>query len=346
MPLELRVSIVLPTYNRRERLARVLTGLDGQSIARESFEVVVVDDGSTDGTPEWLAANATRQYALRVVRQENGGPARARNAGIAAARAPLILFLDDDVEPTAALVAEHLRSHDAEENVVVMGPLASLAHYAEPWVAWEQAKLEAQYAAMSRGDWEPTFRQFWTGNASVAKAPVIAAGGFDTSLRRAEDVELARRLHERGMRFRFNPAARGLHHAERPLSAWMAMHKSYGAIEVQIFGGLDEQTLVSILAGNWSRLHPATRWLVRRCVQRPVRQSLASSALERWLRLAKLSGWPLATEQVCGALANLIYWQASVEALGNERAARVFALGDQIRRDTMSESSRAPRKRA
>ena len=94
---------MLPTHNRRERLARVLAGLDRQSIARESFEVVVVDDGSTDGTPEWLAANATRQYGLRVVRQENGGPARARNAGIAAAQAPLILFLDDDVEPTAAL---------------------------------------------------------------------------------------------------------------------------------------------------------------------------------------------------------------------------------------------------
>ena len=104
-------------------------------------------------------------------------------------------------------------------------------------MAWEQAKLEAQYAAMSRGDWEPTFRQFWTGNASVAKAPVLAAGGFDPSLRRAEDVELARRLHERGMRFRFNPAARGLHHAERPLSAWMAMHKSYGRSRSN-FGGL------------------------------------------------------------------------------------------------------------
>lgn len=338
MPAELRVSIVMPTHNRRERLARVLSGLDRQSVPPECFEVVVVDDGSTDDTAAWLAANQTRRYALRSLRQQNGGPARARNAGIEAAQAPLILFLDDDVEPTEHLVAEHLRSHDAEADVVVMGPLASVAHYAEPWVAWEQAKLEAQYAAMSRGEWEPTYRQFWTGNASVAKAHVLAVGGFDVTLRRAEDVALARRLHQRGLRFRFNPAARGLHHAERPLSAWMAMHKSYGAIEVQIFGAIDERTLVSTLAGNWSRLHPATRFLVRRCLGKPLRQSLASNALERWLRLAKRTGVPLATEQVCGALANLIYWEASVEALGEERAARVFALGDAIRLGTATES--------
>src|SRR5690349_20573388 len=158
-----RLSIVLPTFNRRPRLVRVLAALDKQTVAPGTFEVVVVDDGSTDDTAQWLAKTAVNGYTLRHLRQDNAGPAKARNRGVSEARGELILFIDDDVEPTPELVAEHLATH-AEPDVVALGPLASLDHYSQPWVAWEQAKLEAQYAAMLRGDYEPTFRQFWTGN--------------------------------------------------------------------------------------------------------------------------------------------------------------------------------------
>ena len=209
-----RISVVVPTYNRRSRLARVLGGLDRQTVPAETFELVIVDDGSTDDTRAWLEQNRARAYAVKVVSQKNGGPSRARNRGVEEASGELVLFIDDDVEPTPALLEEHLKMHDAEPNVVVMGPLASLDHYAQPWVKWEQEKLEAQYAAMLRGDYAPTFRQFWTGNASVARAQLLAAGGFNTEYTRAEDIELGRRLHERGLGFRFNPVARGLHYVE------------------------------------------------------------------------------------------------------------------------------------
>ena len=331
MTRDVRISIVLPTFNRRARLQRVLEGLDRQSVDAKSFEAVIVDDGSTDDTQDWLAKNEQRSYRVTAIRQQNGGPARARNTGIAAASGEYVLFLDDDVEPTPELVAEHLRCHDLEKGVVVMGPLASLPHYAQPWVAWEQAKLEAQYASMLRGDWEPSFRQFWTGNASVAKADVLAAGGFDTAFLRAEDVELGRRMHERGLKFRFNPKARGLHHAERSLAAWEKMHRSYGELEVQIFGGLGEDELIDTLASNWSRIHTLTHWLVTRCVWHPTRHAAACLALRNWLELGAATQRPIAADAVCGALANLNYWKASAEALGRARAQRVFELGDQRR---------------
>lgn len=327
-----RVSVVVPTYNRRVRLARVLGGFDRQTVPASTFELVIVDDGSKDDTQRWLAENSVRSYAVKTLRQENGGPARARNAGIAAAAGELVLFIDDDVEPTPELVAEHLRFHDAEADIVVMGPLASLAHYAQPWVAWEQAKIERQYAAMERKEWEPSFRQFWTGNASVARAHILAAGGFDVSFNRAEDIELGRRMHERGLRFRFNPNARGLHHAERSLEAWIAMHKRYGELEVQIFGGSGDEELVDVLAHNWSTIHPATRWLVRKSLGRPLRHAAASRFLKGFLELGAKVGKPVGAEQACGALANLMYWQASVDALGRDRAEAVFERGDAFRR--------------
>ena len=185
----IRLSVVVPTYNRRDRLARVLAALERQNTPASQFEVVVVDDGSTDGTSDWLASFKS-SYALQHVRLSNGGPARARNVGVERAAGEIVLFIDDDVEPTPELISEHLRFHAAERDIVVIGPLASLPSYPQPWVTWEQAMVESQYQAMQRGDWAPTFRQFWTGNASVAKAHVLGAGGF-ASLEELTSVDVS-----------------------------------------------------------------------------------------------------------------------------------------------------------
>lgn len=321
-----KLSVVIPTYNRRERLSRVLTALERQTTPTAEFEVVVVDDGSSDGTAAWLEQR-TCPYQLRVLRQSNGGPARARNAGVALADGEIVLFIDDDVEPVPELISEHLRMHAAESNIVVIGPLASLPHYDQPWVAWEQAKVEAQYRAMERGDWLPTFRQFWTGNASLARVHILDAGGFDPTFLRAEDVELGVRLKARGLGFRFNPKARGLHFAERSLASWERVHESYGKAEVEIFGKLGADELVDTLAGNWGRLNPATRWLVRNCLGRPLRRSAASLLLRSHLHLAERLKLPLLSEQVCSVFANLLYWEASTQALGPARAAAVLGAG-------------------
>ena len=328
----LRASIVIPTYNRRQRLARVLDALDAQTTSPDAFEVVVIDDGSSDDTGSWLEKQQ-RRYGLRVIRQANAGPARARNAGVKAATGELLLFLDDDVEPLPALVAEHLLSHEREADVVVMGPLGSLPHYAQPWVAWEQAKLEEQYAAMKRGDWEPTFRQFWTGNASVERKYVVEAGGFNTEFLRAEDVELAYRLHGRGLKFRFNAEARGLHHAERSLASWEHAQRSYGELEVQIFSMWEKGALIGILAANWARLHPATKLLVGGCLKSRLAYEKTAAGFRTWLETAKKLERGLLSDKVCSAFANLLYWRASVDALGPTRSAEVFERASRLTRD-------------
>jgi glycosyltransferase involved in cell wall biosynthesis len=320
------VTVVIPTYNRRSRLGLVLAGLARQTVDSGSFEVVVIDDGSTDGTGQWVEGQDT-PYALRLVSQSNRGPAAARNAGVSNARTPLVIFLDDDVVPCVDLVGEHLRMHQAEKDIVVVGPLSSLSSYRQPWVAWEQSKLEAQYQAMIRGDYAPTFRQFWTGNASVGRDHVLAVGGFDPSILRGEDVELGYRLRSRGLGFRFNPRAVGMHHCERSLDAWSNAQRSYGKLEVQIFGRFGEDGLLTLLGGNWSRLHPLNRWLVKRCVRKPVPFAAATTALRSWLVLTERVSAPVLADKVCSALANLLYWDASAEALGDRGIQAVFERG-------------------
>jgi len=328
---EPNVSVVMPTYNRRAGLNRALDALDAQELTGQKFEVIVVNDGSTDGTRPWLDTQR-RSYELRAIHQENSGPARARNAGVEAARAPLILFLDDDIEPSRGLIREHLASHEGDGELVVMGPMASLPSYGQAWVAWEQAKLESQYTAMTRGDWEPTFRQFWTGNASLRREHVQAVGGFNPEFLRAEDVELGHRLHRRGLKFRFNPRASGLHHAQRSLASWERMHQSYGELEVRIFGMWDEDKLIAVLGENWARLHPATRWLVRQGLTSPRRHAALKTVLRRWLELGDKLARPMPSEHVCSLLANLIYWHASVQALGRARSERVFQHAEEVAR--------------
>ena len=319
----LHLSVVIPTYNRRERLGLVLRGLARQSVQPDQFEVVVIDDGSVDGTAEWLESQ-TFPSALRVLRQKNSGPATARNKGVEAARAPTILFIDDDVVPNPDLVREHLRAHAAEPRVAVIGPLLSLPRYRQLWVAWEQRKLERQYTSIMRGEWKPTFRQFWTGNASVSRELLLEVGCFDTTLRRAEDVELAVRLALRGVSFRFNPAASAVHHAERSLAAWSEMHRSYGRVETTICSPLGVERGLNRLAHNWSVLRPETRKLVGACLGHPrttaATVKLLSAAIEA---AALLRIEPLAFAG-CSALANVLYWSGAAEAIGVAELRAIF----------------------
>lgn len=324
------LSIVTPTYNRRERLARVLSALEAQSVPKDSFEVIVVDDGSTDGTTEWLEQQRYG-YALRALRQSNSGPAEARNVGVLSAVGELVLFLDDDVVPAPELIAEHLRSHAAEStDVVVLGPLASLPRYAQPWVAWQQAKIEQQYEAMQRGDYEPTFRQFWTGNASVARRHLIDAGLFNAKYLRGEDVELGYRLFARGLSFRFNARAVGMHHAERSLASWEDAHTYYGRLEVELFKNLGDDVLVRVLAENFARLHPYARALLRQIVGHPRREIRASAALHACLASPASARLPTLAHRTCSLLANLLYWRASAVELGPARYAAVLRRADEM----------------
>ena len=171
-------SIVIPTYNRLGSLKRVLSGLEQQTrVNLSDLEVIVISDGSTDGTDAFLQTFVTPLRLIPVL-QKNAGAAAARNAGIEVASGDLIMFLDDDVVPTPDLLAEHIKHHESTAAVAVLGPMLTPADFdMAPWVQWEQAMLEKQYAAMSNGVWEPTARQFFTGNTSLLRQHLLDQGG-------------------------------------------------------------------------------------------------------------------------------------------------------------------------
>ncbi|TLY37341.1 MAG: glycosyltransferase family 2 protein [Nitrospirae bacterium] len=124
---EVRLSVIIPTYNRKEILRKTLRAYRSQSSQREIVEILVVDDGSTDGTnsdaAEWSEGTV---IPIRYLRQEKKGLAAARNFGIREARGGLVLFGDDDIIPGRDLVAEHLAWHKKypDPSVCILGHVA------------------------------------------------------------------------------------------------------------------------------------------------------------------------------------------------------------------------------
>jgi glycosyltransferase involved in cell wall biosynthesis len=212
--MQVEVSVVVPTYNRLDVLPEVLAALEAQA-GGPSFEVVVVDDGSTDGTGDFLAARRFRVPG-RVLRQENRGPAVARNTGVAVARGRWVAFLGDDTVPESGWLAAHRAAHrdrgDAP-NLAVIGyttwhPRLRL----NPFLRYiNEHGLQFGYALIDRPEAVP-FNFFYTSNLSLPR-DLLLAEPFDTRFPYPawEDIECAYRLQRRGLRLVYEPRAVAAH---------------------------------------------------------------------------------------------------------------------------------------
>jgi glycosyltransferase involved in cell wall biosynthesis len=314
-----RLSIVIPTYNRAPYLERLLEALARQDTGPEAFEVVVADDGSTDGTADVLAFG--RVFAVRSLRQENAGPGAARNAAIALSQADLILFLDDDIIPASDLVRRHLDAQRKSPGVVMGRMLHPAGVRLAAWAEWETRTLERQYEAMSAGRWSPTPRQFYTANASVPRQLLLDAGLFDERFRRAEDVELAYRLAARGASFRFVSDAVVEHDTPRTLSGWMTMAAQYGAYDVVMDRDKGHSDVLESMAIEF---HTQRKSALRGAARLVVGRRVATTALRRSLPLVLWAADAVRQRRValalCSVAFNLLYWDALARELGGRSA--------------------------
>ncbi len=202
------LTVVVPTRNRAATLARCLEALAPQA-AEVSAQVVVVDDGSTDDTAAVLAAHPE----VEARRRAPGGISAARNDALEAARAPVVLFIDDDVVATPGLLARHLAHHrrrpaphEALDGRVTWSPEVTVT----PHMHWLEngGPLFAFNAIPDPEDVE--WRHFCTANVSV-KRDFLGPRPFDEELERYTDPELAYRLAARGLRLRYDRDALGHH---------------------------------------------------------------------------------------------------------------------------------------
>ena len=192
-------SVIIPTYNRLPILQKCLQAMEAQDFT-QPYEIVVVDDGSTDGTVEFLHNHSDRFPHVRLLLQNHEGAAIARNTGIDVAAGEIIVFIDSDLVVTPVFLSAHAKALANSDRAFTYGLVINTNDFENPTSA--QVKIQDISTAF-----------FATGNVAIAKHWLIAAGKFDTSFRQYgwEDLELGVRLKNLGLKLIKCPDAVGYH---------------------------------------------------------------------------------------------------------------------------------------
>ena len=280
-----RVSVVIPTYNRVDMLICCLRALQAQRMSRADYEVVVVDDGSTDGTAEalreWIPST---DMAVHASSRPNGGPATARNEGIGVARGALIAFVDDDCIPEPDWLKSLIDALPRDASCAGIGGRIVGASDAliSRYIDW-RGLMEHQRT-------EEEINYLVTANALFHKHCLLEVGGFNERFRWAggEDPELARRLRARGYYFAATERALVVHRHRETLRGLVDMASRYGrgaAVDAQLRG----RSLLSQRAEAFGSVIANLRAEVRACLMHD-----RGAPIDRLAHLGLLITWRLA----------------------------------------------------
>jgi glycosyltransferase involved in cell wall biosynthesis len=209
----MEISVVIPSYNNRDVLRETIRHLRAQTLDASLYEIVVVDDGSTDGTTEMLAElSAGGGAPIRCITQANRGRSAARNLGVRSATGRIVVFLDSDNWATPTLLEAHHRHYPP--GVTGRGVQGRAFTHPESRVTpfMQVKEMTPDLTIRRRSDLSPF--HVTTRNCSMLRQEVLDAGGFDETFSGYgwEDIELAIRMHARGVRFEYAPEALGHHH--------------------------------------------------------------------------------------------------------------------------------------
>ena len=209
----MRASVVVPAYNAQETLGECLKAIQSQTLSREMYEVIVIDDGSTDRTGE-----VARQHGARVFRQPHQGPAAARNLGLKGAKGAVVLFTDADCAPAPDWVEKMLTPFSEDGIVGVKG--AYKTRQRSLVARFAQIEYETKYDRMRK----QRYIDFVDGCSAAYVTEIVRdCGGFDTIFptSASEDVDLSFRLAKRGHKMQFAPEAIVFHLHPHSLGAYL-----------------------------------------------------------------------------------------------------------------------------
>ena len=276
------MSVIIPTYNNRRVLRQTIAALLAQDFPPGAYEVIIADDGSTDGTAEMVQA-VRGPAPVRYVPQRNRSRAAARNLGTRQARGRILMFLDSDLWAAPVLLAEHYKHYaTASRRVGVKG--RSITHPDARGSLFMQVKEMGPDLTVQRtSDLSPF--HVTSRNLSVCRGDFEEAGGFDEAFGGYgwEDMELAMRLRAAGVVFEYEPLALGFHYHAETLEGNVRKLREAGEGAVYFW----RKHRRSRHIGMFLEIAPAVlplKWLVYRTplITPLVRATLPAAEARRW----------------------------------------------------------------
>lgn len=308
------VSVIVPTEGRGDSLIRLLRTL-GADRASPPLEVLVVADRD-HATAAAAVASLAVPFPVRVLEQRpSRGAAVARNLGASHAIGDLLLFIDDDIEPTGDVVAEHRRLHDGGPRAVIGAPRPRRSpdpgfRELAGWAWWER-QFERLRTSGHRFGYDDVF----TGVLSMPLQVWQSIGGFDDSLRCREDFELGLRLVRRRIQLVFSEEGGGWHHGSRTGRRLVQRKHDEGAADVAI-ARIHPWAFPALPLARLG-LERRSVFLMRAVFDWPRLSALGARSAERLLDVLEAFRMRRAWRRVQGALMYMAYWRGAMAALGS-----------------------------
>ncbi len=218
---------VIPSYNGRKKLPKILKALEQQTLS--GFELVVVIDGSTDGSLEYLNSYSSRRFELKVVEQRNLGRAGVRNSGASHATGNLLVFLDDDMRPESNVLELHAQFHQQHQGAICGGNQLENIQEAQNDFDLYRCYIRQTWIQQYKGITELNQKNAYltAANFSIVKTDFTKLGGFNGDLRDHEDREFALRALRKGYRLFFDPTNVAWHDDFIPIVAYIQRRRQY-----------------------------------------------------------------------------------------------------------------------
>lgn len=319
-----QLSVVMATYNRRKLLPRTIESIIKQDLSPNCFELVIVVDGSTDGTTEYLKS-LRLEFAIRIIEQHNQGLAVALNRGISASRGDLVLLVDDDLILHSSNFRTHLEAHSGNGPLVVHGPVYVANESADSFATdWIREGVDEEIRRWESG-WSWPDDANIDPNYSVPRGALLDSGGYDENFKWRQNCEFGIRLVKMGLRIVYEPKAIAHHVYSKTTQEFLEIQvRSWGREEILLLQKHPELRRYSALA----RVGSASIWK-RFSIQLAVRSPVSLDVLLRicsvpleWARF-----WPFARRLGLNILRKRIsftFFHSAAAATGWENLQRDF----------------------
>jgi len=322
------ISVIIPSYNRSDALPATLGSLARQTLSDISFEVILVDDGSSDGSVALVERlQPELPYELMILRQENRGPGAARNHGARCAHHDLLLFWDSDMIAVPQTLAAHAELQAEAGPGLVAGARRALPDACSTLfgrIMYLDDLEVDQFTSRT-----PSFQEVFSSNLSINRRDFWRLGGFDETLWSYEDIDLAYRAQHAGMPLLFSRQALGYHNHPMTLEQACRQQEHYQERAVAFLVKHPElegqiRHLIDKTPVRWGVDSPARilRKLVRRIIAASVPLHLLEAAV---VQLEKHWRQP--------AVLEFLYWKilASYQLRGYQQGLREFQNGEKAK---------------